>query len=520
MPEQDAQPDEHYEPPSGETEQVLAAIWEKLLRVKRVSRDHNFFELGGHSLLVLQVLSEINRKLKRTLRVSDMYRRPMLRDLAQLIGGGTVEDPLIDLRQEARLDESIVPRTGLRSMPPKAVLLTGATGFVGRFLLERLLQDTDATIYCLVRAPSRRQAARRLQANQQQWQLWSEQWERRLIAVPGDLRSARLGLEEVTYELLARDVDSIYHCATSMNHLETYDMARAANVDSARELLKLATDRKPKLINFISTLGVFSPADVASGAVRTVDESTAIDGEWHRSSAGYVASKWVGEKIFLTAADRGIPCNIFRLGLIWADSSMGRYDELQHDYRLIKSCLISGCGIAKHRYYMPPTPVDYTARAIVHLSNRHSDGRRVFHVSAARTQIDGIFERCNAILDTQLELLPFYDWVLEMKRWHENGQSLPVVPLIQWAFSMSREAFEEQQRQLLSRRISFDCCRTRQELQDAGIETPVVNDRLLQLCVEDMVFRDEEAAASQKLNGGCRTWVRDAAAVGQSMPAR
>jgi thioester reductase-like protein len=278
-------------------------------------------------------------------------------------------------------------------------------------------------------------------------------------------------------------------------------------VDSARELLKLATDRKPKVINFISTLGVFGPADTAPGVVRTVDESTSIDREWHRNSAGYVASKWVGEKIFLTASDRGIPCNIFRLGLIWADASMGRYDELQHDYRLIKSCLISGCGIANHRHYMAPTPVDYTARAIVHLADRHSDGRGVFHISGSRTLIKDVFERCNAVLGTRLELLSLYDWVLEMKRLHENGLSLPVVPLIQWAFSMSRETFDEQQRQLLSRRVSFDCRRTQQELQDAGIETPIVDEHLLQLCVEDMAIRDERVAtALPEPSTGSRIW--------------
>jgi myxalamid-type nonribosomal peptide synthetase MxaA len=494
VPDLDGHTSEHQEPPSGEVERAVAAIWEKLLGVQHVSRDDNFFELGGHSLLVLEALAQINRKLNSKLRVTDFYRKPMLRDLAELIQGGTVEDPLIDLHREARLEQTIVPTVARQRTAPKAVLLTGATGFVGRFLLAQLIEDTDATIYCLVRAQSPRQAAQRLQANQQQWQLWSEQTERRIIAIPGDLRVARLGLDDVTYDLLAREVDSVYHCATSMNHLETYSMAKAANVDSARELLAFGSTQRLKLINFISTLGVFGPADVASSVTRTVDESTSIEGEWHRSSAGYVGSKWVGEKIFLTASDRGFPCNIFRLGLIWADTVMGRYDELQHDYRLIKSCLLSGFGIANHRYFMAPTPVDDTARAIVHLADRHSEGGGVFHISAARTQIDGVFERCNEILGTQLELLPLYDWIFEMKRLHENGQSVPVIPLIQWAFSMSREAFDERQRQLFARRVSFDCRRTRQELAEMGAEISVVDDRLLQLCLEHMVFRDDELA--------------------------
>src|SRR5262249_1059531 len=162
------------------------------------------------------------------------------------------------------------------------------------------------------------------------------------------------------YETLCRDTGDIYHCATSMNHLETYAMAKRTNVEGSRELLKLATQARPKTVNYISTLGVFSSG---TDEDRVVSEATPIDRERHRTAGGYVGSKWVGEKIFMTAAARGIPCNIFRLGLVWADTEQGRYDELQRGYRIFKSCLLSGCGIENYRYEMAPTPVDYVARA-------------------------------------------------------------------------------------------------------------------------------------------------------------
>ena len=69
-------------------------------------------------------------------------------------------------------------------------------------------------------------------------------------------------------------------------------------------------------------------------------EPSSIDHERHLHSRGYAASKWVGEKLLLTAGERGIPCNIFGWGLVWADSQQGRYDELQREYRIIKSCLL------------------------------------------------------------------------------------------------------------------------------------------------------------------------------------
>jgi len=59
-------------------------------------------------------------------------------------------------------------------------------------------------------------------------------------------------------KILSEDIGSIYHCATSMNHLETYTMAKPTNVEGSRELLKLATYKRLKVINYLSTLGVFS----------------------------------------------------------------------------------------------------------------------------------------------------------------------------------------------------------------------------------------------------------------------
>src|SRR5690606_14330742 len=135
----------------------------------------------------------------------------------------------------------VVPRRGRLRVPARAVLLTGGTGFVGRFLLTQLLQEEPATIYCLVRSDSRQQALSRLRAALAKWDLWRDEFEARIIAIPGDLRRPRLGIDEVTWRLLCRKVDSIYHCATSMNHLETYAMAKAANVDSVREVLAYAT---------------------------------------------------------------------------------------------------------------------------------------------------------------------------------------------------------------------------------------------------------------------------------------
>jgi amino acid adenylation domain-containing protein/thioester reductase-like protein len=470
-----------YDAPRGEIEEAVAGIWRQLLGLERVGRQDNFFEVGGHSMLVVKALGKITQRFGVALKVTDLYKTPTIRDLATRIAKGLAREDQVALTQEAVLDEGIVAKPGARCTSEKAVMLTGSTGLVGRFLLARLLEDTEVTLYCLIRGQSERQGISRLRATLSNWNLWRDEYERRIVAVPGDLRLPRLGIDEQTYDVMADTVDSIYHCATSMNHLETYAMAKPANVGGCRELLKLATHKRPMLINYISTLGVFSSVEGDGASI--VKEDSPIDHERHSSSQGYGASKWVGEKMFMIARERGIPCNIFRLGLVWPDSRQGRYDELQHTYRLFKSCLISGLGIRNYQPDMPPTPVDYVARAITFLASQHSNGHEIFHISSAHQMVGGVFERFNEVLGTALELMPFAEWISEIKRLHREGLSLPVVPLI------DVYSYEGSSRSASTR---FDCARTHRELERAGIVAPALSDALLRVSVEGMFARDPE----------------------------
>lgn len=482
--------------PQTDVERALATIWSQVLRVDAVGRYDDFFELGGHSLLVIRAVFRINEALGLKLTGADIYKSPTVASLARRIHEGDSEDDFVDLSQEAVLDETIRPIDGPLAEVPNAFLLTGATGFVGRFLLVQLLRDTDATLHCLVRAKSRADAQRRLKETLLKWDLWRESLANRIVAVPGDLRAARLGIDEATYEHLAQTIDVVYHCATQMNHLETYSASKAANVDASKVLARFASQRRPKLINFISTLDVFSAE--TGGADRRVHEHSSIDAEKHRASQGYVASKWVSEKIFMLAAERGIACNIFRLGLIWADTTLGRYDELQREHRLLQSCLASGYGIQDYRYETPPTAVDYAARSIVALAMRNPHGRGIFHISATDSMEEGLFERCNAVAGTSLTLLPRYQWTGVIERLHAQGESLPIVPLIEHSFGLAEAEFYRREHQE-SRKPNFDCSRTHAALESIGIAAPKLHDGLLRACVDRM----REQRASNVAVGEC-----------------
>src|SRR5206468_43719 len=88
------------------------------------------------------------------------------RDLLHLPVEERVEEPfgaMLDLGAEAVLDPTIHPASLVASGPPVAVLLTGATGFLGAYYLRELLERTTADVYCLVRARSIEEGRRRLE---------------------------------------------------------------------------------------------------------------------------------------------------------------------------------------------------------------------------------------------------------------------------------------------------------------------------------------------------------------------
>lgn len=159
----------------------------------------------------------------------------------------------------------------------------------------------------------------------------------------------------------------------------------------------------------------------------------------------------------------------------------------------MKTCLLTGVGISDFRYPMPPTPVDYVARAVVYLGNRQVTGGGVFHITSSAQAVQKVFETCRELTGAPGELLSYYDWVRRMKQLHEQGRELPAVPLIESAFNMDRTVFEEQQRTLRSAvNIRFDAARTHRELERAGIVAPILNEQLLAVCLQGLARWDAD----------------------------
>jgi thioester reductase-like protein len=331
-----------------------------------------------------------------------------------------------DLDAEATLDPDIVPQPGAAidlSAEPGVIFLTGITGFVGAFLTCELLDQTQATIYCLVRATSLEHGHERIRQNLERYGLWRAEYAPRLVPVLGDLKLPLLGLSPETFRALADRVDSIYHCGSKLSYVAPYEFLKAANVGGTQETLRLATQGKPKPVHYVSSLGIFLAYRIPEGGQEEdeLDASKCPD-------VGYFQTKYVAERVVRIARSRGIPVTIHRIGLIVGDSRSGVSNVDDFVARMLIGCIEAGFS-PDVQNLMDMTPVDYVAAAMVYLSRQPLSLGKVFHLlNPQPIQWSTIFDFVSkAGYPTQKR--PFNEWVEAIEE-HGSRDTNPLYPLL------------------------------------------------------------------------------------------
>ena len=200
---------------------------------------------------------------------------------------------------------------------PAQVLLTGVTGFLGFYLLDKLLTLTSAKVYCLIRGKDDLDVRRRFQETLRFYRRLDLNDHPRIILLKADLGEPSLGLAAAIREQLQQNLDQIYHSGAHVHHLYDYRTLRAENVLATVELLKIAATGRRKGFQYVSAI---SAASIRDGEGYLVEVEP---GDRPISINGYNLSKWVSEQIVHRAAALGIPANIFRPGNITGDSRSG-----------------------------------------------------------------------------------------------------------------------------------------------------------------------------------------------------
>jgi amino acid adenylation domain-containing protein/thioester reductase-like protein len=428
--------DEEFVPPSNPIEEQLAKIWSQGLEISLIGINDNFFDLGGHSLLVAQMMTQVSETFQVVLPLSCLFKSPTIAGLARSILGAQQpqKDTNIvdesDLLADTILSPSITPdKIGVDwSQAPQNILLTGATGFLGAFLLDELLQSTKATIYCLVRSSSLAVAQQKLQRNLERYGLDAAAQSDRVVPLLGDLSQPLLGLSEVQFHKLAGQIDLIYHNGAFVNLVYPYAALRDINVKGTEEILRLAAQVQVKPVHFISTLDVFQSSYHAQ-----LDKLLESD-EFPAQSipgSGYAQSKWVAEKLVKAAHERGIPTCIHRPGMIIGHSQTGFSNTEDSIGRLIKGLIQLGSAPTLS-LPMHLTPVDYVSKAIVKLSEQQSSWGQAFHFSNPRPlSLDQLVDYIRS-LHYEIKYTDHDNWLTQLLNVdaHQENALKPMLPLL------------------------------------------------------------------------------------------
>ncbi|NER96446.1 MAG: NAD-dependent epimerase/dehydratase family protein, partial [Symploca sp. SIO1B1] len=466
-----------YVAPHTTNEEIIANIFAEVLGVQNVGIYDNFFELGGHSLIATQLILRLRQSFEVEIPLREVFESPNVYDLAKLIEHLVIEKDYtsepIDLEAEARLDQDIqLSGTPIQLVEkPQSIFLTGATGFLGIYLLHELLQTTSATIYCLVRSVDLVSGRQRLESKLRSYNLWHESFISRIIPVVGDLVNRRFGLSTIEYDTLAEKIDVIYHNGAYVNHLWSYNLLKQVNAMGTQEVLRLASKIKIKPVHYVSTVGVFPTRQSSQPIIEseTLSHPQELQG-------GYSQSKWVAEKIVWEAANRGLPVSIYRPSRITGHSQTGMSNLEDLFSRFVKGCILLKSAPILNNFRDNLVPVDYVSRAIVHLSQQNNSFGKAFHLANPEsTPLSNIYNWIR-LLGYPIEEIDYDHWRSRMMKDTEN-------PLYPYLVIFPQVAPEFQW-------LEYDCHNVLSVLAGTDIEPPKVDKKLFRTYIS--YFNDRE----------------------------
>ncbi|KAK9727639.1 large subunit of alpha-aminoadipate reductase [Basidiobolus ranarum] len=391
------------------TQKLIHDIWCSTLNQGSVPIDENFFDMGGHSMLATRMIFEVRKKCGVDVPLGLVFREPTIRGMSREVDAIKNEDlnlpddsdinpdqpPAQDDKQTVNyasdfdeLVKSLPSYTPISQFPVQEnavtnFFLTGATGFLGAFILAEILRVLPKSkVYCLVRCNDEKIGFDRIKKNCEAHLVWQDTWgqpgNENVIAVKGDLNLENLGINPEKWDELAKVVDIIIHNGALVHWVYPYQKLRAANVIGTLEALRLASEYKTKPLHFVSSTSVLDSDHFIqlSTTGTSVSENDDLEGSRTGLQTGYGQSKWVSEKLIMEARKRGLPATIIRPGYVVGDSEIGVTNTDDFLWRLVKGCIQLG-EVPIMNNIVNMCPVDYVAGTVVAVATQERCLERV-----------------------------------------------------------------------------------------------------------------------------------------------
>ncbi|MEM9243098.1 MAG: amino acid adenylation domain-containing protein [Pseudomonadota bacterium] len=414
-----------YVAPRSAWEKKLYQLWQDVLAIPHAfAMDDDFFQLGGNSIRVMKLIAVLYQNHNISIKADTIYQHSTIRDLAAIIetiaADNPVSEPVLDFQAEAdQLIKRLTIRTGILSEKKeiKSLFFTGATGFIGAYLLKVFLTQTDMAIYCLVRADSQQTALQRLKSNLQKYKLWNNTYQSRIHIIVGHLDQDNFALSKFEYHHLATIIDIIFNCAGIVNFALPYAQLKNTNVMGLLNIINFAGSHNIPL-HHCSTLAVTSFTHYYNHWP-IIDEYYDVNfsEKCMAHEIGYTQSKWVGEKLIQAAQKQGLSAVIYRFGFVLCAES--GYANLRDFWAIF----LDVCQQIKAFPLLDDikeefVTVDYLAKALVSLATHPSIYEQpVYHIAPQRKNninTNQFFEMVNK-LGYKIIGLDYQQWLQKLR---------------------------------------------------------------------------------------------------------
>ncbi|KAF8271296.1 alpha-aminoadipate reductase Lys1p [Lactarius quietus] len=452
------------------TEESMRTIWTRILpsAPSLIPLDESFFDLGGHSILATRLIFEIRKIFVVNAPLDLIFDNPTISALSTAIDslrnadlgltgatGGIFaanqkEDSRLNVNSDYSRDFdalcSMLRSSYSRPSPPSlgnpiTVFLTGATGFLGGFILRGLLsRENVKKVICIVRSSTDAKATDRLRQSLSDSGVWDEGWVQtaRLEVLCGNLDKDSFGLASQVWDRVTEEADVVLHNGALVHWVYPYEKLRSANVLGTLRAIEFAHLGKAKRFIFVSSTSAIDTEyyvrlsdSLSLAGEGGVSEDDSLEGSRNGLKTGYGQSKWVSEKLLFEAGKRGLNGYIIRPGYIVGDTGTAVTNTDDFIWRLVKGCVQLGL-VPDINNTINMVPVDHVAFCIAEaaISPHPGLGMTVLHMQARPLPTYNFIFSSLSRYGFQVERCEYLIWRRKLERHVMEVQDNALYPLL------------------------------------------------------------------------------------------
>ena len=310
---------------------------------------------------------------------------------------------------------------------PDTILLTGATGYLGIYMLYEFLSRTNSIIVCLIRATDNNHAFQRIKnkLKEQNLSIPDNILSQRCRFLKGDVGKPLLGFEEEEYNYLASNIDVVFHSAAEINYVASYNSLKNSNVDGTKNIIKFCFQSQKKELHFIGSTLIFGWTHIKN-LLETHCNQDCVD-----IALGYGQCKWVGEQLIYNARKYGLVSKCYRSTFVTASKMTKEYTSsdivsILFEYSIKKKISI------KEDLLFDAVSVDCSSKNIISLAKIDDYYDKTFHLTQSEGQpITDFYKLIKIRLGIEMKEMNFMDFVEYVtKNATPNDAIYPLIPFI------------------------------------------------------------------------------------------